>query len=253
MTTPPPDDIMDLLAAHALGVLEPDEIARLSLLLAERPELRADLAELRATADMLPYGLPEATPPPDLRQRALDRATGRAPARAAAKGAGIAGRARAWVGVLGSLAALALVAAVIGWVQFLGAAGNAGQLRAEIATSQSQLDQLRAQISTANKVLASLQSEAGQAALLETNTGQTVFVAKLPPLPPGRVYQLWRIQGSNAPASAGLFTVNQQGFGQADIASAPPLAGDIIAVTNEPVGGSAGPTSNPLISSTVNA
>ena len=71
------DDILDLLTAYALGALEPDEIAHVSALLAEHPELRATLAELRATADRLPYGLPEAVPAADLRQRVLERATGR--------------------------------------------------------------------------------------------------------------------------------------------------------------------------------
>ena len=54
--TSPPDDILDLLTAYALGAITPDEIARVSALLDEQPELRATLAELRATADMLPYG-----------------------------------------------------------------------------------------------------------------------------------------------------------------------------------------------------
>ena len=75
--TSPPDDILELLTAYALGVIEPDQIARVSALLDEQPELRAVLAELRATADLLPYGLPEAEPPADLRERVLDYATGR--------------------------------------------------------------------------------------------------------------------------------------------------------------------------------
>ncbi len=252
MTTLPSDDILDLLSAYALGALEPAEIARVSALLREQPELGALVAELRAAADALPYGLPEAAPSADLRQRTLDHATGRTAGRRT-PAPRIAGQARGWLGALGALAALALVAAMIGWAQFFGASGSAGQLRGEIATSQAQLADLQAQISAANRVLASLQSEAGQAALLQTRSGATVFVAKLPPLPPGRVYQLWRIQGNNAPASAGLFTVNQQGFGQADLAAAAPLAGETIAVTNEPAGGSPGPTTQPLISSTVNA
>src|SRR6266536_5937890 len=75
--TSPPDDILDLLTAYALGAIAPDEIARVSALLDEQPELRATLAELRATADMLPYGLPQANPPADLRQRVPDHATAR--------------------------------------------------------------------------------------------------------------------------------------------------------------------------------
>jgi anti-sigma-K factor RskA len=251
MTTPP-DDILDLLTAYALGTIEPDELAHVSQLLAQRPELRTLLAELREAANALPYALPEATPPADLRQRTLDYATGRT-TRAPARSGGIATRMRVWVASLGTLAAVAIVAAVVGWGQFFGATSQSAQMAQQVATAQTQLNDLQAQISEATRVLASLQGEAGQAALLETNSGQTVFVAKLPRLEPGRVYQLWRIQGNNAPASAGLFTVNQAGFGQASMTNGQPAAGEVIAVTNEPAGGSPGPTTNPLIASTVNA
>jgi len=136
----------------------------------------------------------------------------------------------------------------------IGANNDARRLRGEIAAAQAQLGQLQQQISAANKVLASLESAAGQAALLQTNAGAAVFVARLPALPPGRVYQLWRIQGTNAPASAGLFTVSPQGFGQAELPGGqPPAAGEIIAVTDEPAGGSPGPTTQPIISATINA
>lgn len=250
MTTPP-DDVMDLLAAYALGTLDPDELAHVSALLSAQPELRALLAELRAAADKLPYGLPEATPPNSLRQRTLDYATGRAPARRAPSG--MVSRARGWLLSLGALAAMAIIAAVVGWAQLVGANTQNQRMASEIATAQTQLAEMQAQISAAKAVLASLQGTSGQAALLETTSGQTVFVAKLPTLEPGRVYQLWRIQGSNAPASAGVFTVDQHGFGQASLGASQPLAGEVIAVTNEPSGGSPGPTTQPLLSSTINA
>lgn len=242
----PPDDIMNLLAGYALGTLEPDEIARVSTLLAEQPELHPLLAELRATADALPYGLPEAAPPPDLRQRTLDFATGRAPRRAAAR-AGVPRRITAWIASLGTLAAIAIVAAVVGWAQFLGASSSASQLRGEVAAAQAELGQLQQQISAARRVLAALEGAGGQGAVLETSAGQTLLVAKLPPLEPGRTYQLWRIEQGGAPASAGLFSVDARGFGQADLSQSQPQAGDIIAVTNEPSGGSPGPTTEPLI------
>jgi len=81
-----------------------------------------------------------------------------------------------------------------------------------------------------------------------------VLIAQLPPLQPGRVYQLWRIQGSNNPASAGIFQVSEQGYGITDLpASQQPQAGEILAVTDEPDGGSPGPTTDILIKGTSNA
>jgi anti-sigma-K factor RskA len=247
MTSLSDEDIMDLLAAYAVDALEPAEIAQVSRLLAERPELRAILAELRAAADQLPYALPEAAPPPELRQRVLDRATGRAPARSLAAPVALARRARVWVLTLGALAAVAVVAAVLGWAQLAGVRGELADARAAVAAMQGEIGQLQAQVAAAQRVLASLDGD-GSGAILETRDGTTVFVAQLPPLEPGRVYQLWRIQGDNAPASAGVFTVDARGFGQTALAiDQQPHAGDTVAVTNEPDGGSPGPTTQPLI------
>jgi anti-sigma-K factor RskA len=245
-----PDDILDLLAAYALGALEPDEIARVSALLAEHPELRATLAELRATADRLPYGLPEALPAPELRQRVLDYATGRASAPPSAAAPTI-GRTRAWIWSFTGVAIAALLLAAIGWAQLLGARNDLAQTQAQVATMQGELSQLQKQVAVAQKVIASLQGQSGSAAIVQTRAGGTLLVAQLPPLAQGRVYQVWRIPGSGNPLSTGLFKVDQQGYGQ--IALPPdqqPQAGETIAVTDEPDGGSAGPTTQPLIAGT---
>lgn len=246
MTTPP-DDIMDLLSAYALGALEPDEIAHVSALLTERPELRATLAELRATADRLPYGLPEAAPPADLRQRVLDRATGRTPAASRAAPTRPATGMRAWIWSLSGVTAAAVLAAAIGWGQLIGARDELASSQAQVATAQSQLGQMQAQIAAAERVIASLQGQSGSAAIVQTHAGTTLLVAQLPPLQPGRVYQLWRIQGNSAPASAGLFTVDQRGYGQANLTDGQPASGETVAVTDEPDGGSPGPTTKPLV------
>jgi anti-sigma-K factor RskA len=238
--TAPHDDISDLLAAYALDALEPEEIARLHMLLDERPELRAILAELRATADKLPYGLPEAAPPTELRQRVLDYATGRAP-REPAVPTRLPGRVRGWLLGLGGLAAAAVVAAAIGWGQVLGLRNELTQTRAELAAAHDDL-------ASAQAVIATLQGGGGQGAMVRTSNGATVFVVRLPELRPGRTYQLWRIQANTPPASAGLFSVDQQGYGVFALESGQqPQAGEVVAVTDEPSGGSPGPTADPLI------
>ena len=245
--TSPPDDILDLLTAYALGVIEPDEIARVSALLDEQPELRATLAELRATADMLPYGLPEASPPTELRQRVLDHATGRSVPATTSPPRRVANRMRGWVLGLSGIAAVAVLAAVIGWMQLF-------QTRELLAQSRAELAQTQAQVADAQVLIASLTGDGSSASILRTRDGEAVLVAQLPPLQPGRVYQLWRIQGNNRPASAGLFHVDSQGYTTAALpADQQPQAGEIVAVTNEPDGGSPGPTSKPLIAGTSNA
>jgi anti-sigma-K factor RskA len=272
--TSPPDDILDLLTAYALGVIEPDEIARVSALLDAQPELRATLAELRATADLLPFGLPEASPPEGLRQRVLDHATGRSTA-STSPPRRVVSHMRGWMLGLGGMAAIALLAAAIGWAQLFQAREQLAQLQTEIAQSQAKLAQsqadlaqsqadlaqIQARVADAEVIIASLvnnpenaSSDSNSASIVRTRSGATVLIAQLPPLPPGRVYQIWRIQGNNSPTSAGLFRVSAQGYGTIDFSSGQqPQAGETVAVTNEPDGGSLGPTSLPLIVGTSNA
>ena len=70
------------------------------------------------------------------------------------------------------------------------------------------------------------------ASILRTRSGATVLIAQLPPLQPGRVYQLWRIQGNNNPTSAGIFRVSSQGYGTTRFRpSQQPQAGEVVAVT----------------------
>jgi anti-sigma-K factor RskA len=245
--TSPPDDILDLLTAYALGALEPSEIARVSALLDDQPELRATLAELRATADTLPYGLPEAVPPAELRQRVLDRATGRSSVTAPSQPRRPANRLYGWVVGLSSLAVVAMLAAAIGWAQLF-------QTRNDLVATRAVLAETQRDVANAQALIASLEGNGGSASILRTSSGQAVLIAHLPPLQPGRVYQLWRIQGSNSPASAGTFYVNPEGFTTADLpADQHPQAGETVAVTNEPDGGSPGPTTDILIKGSSNA
>jgi anti-sigma-K factor RskA len=203
MTTPS-DDILDLLTAYALDALEPEEITHVHALLARHPELRTTLAELRSTADILPHGLPEATPAPELRQR---------------------------------------VAAAIGW-------GQAATLRGDLTQTQVELVRTREDLATVQAVVASLHGTSGQGVMVRTSAGNTVFVVKLPQLEPGRTYQLWRMHEDIAPLSVGLFTVDQHGYATFDLGEQP-QTGEIVGVTNEPQGGSPGPTGEPLIAGPV--
>jgi anti-sigma-K factor RskA len=237
MTTPS-DDILDLLTAYALDALEPEEITHVHALLASNPELRATLAELRVTADTLPYGLPEASPAPELRQRVLDHATGRNGRRPSAATVRPAWG-RGWLLGLSGLAATALVAAAIGW-------GQVVSLRGELTQTRTELAHARDNLALAQTVIATLHGTTGQGAMVRTSAGTTVFTVKLPALPPGRTYQLWRMPKDSQPLSAGLFIIDQQGYSTLAL-DQQPQSGEQVAVTNEPAGGSDGPTSDPLI------
>lgn len=233
-----PDDILDLLAAYALGALEADEISSVHALLREHPELHATLAELQATSAALPYGLPDASPPPDLRQRVLANATRpAAPQPIAAPRP----RARGWLWGLGSAAAIASLAAAIGWGQLF-------QARAELEQTQAALSSMRSDLASAQRVVAALQGGGGSGTMVQTSSGALRLTVKLPQLQPGRTYQLWQIHGSAAPVSAGLFSVDTQGFGTLTLTLSQPIQpGETLAITDEPSGGSPGPTTAPLL------
>lgn len=250
-----PDEIDDLLVAYALDALEPAEHERVRRLLLERPELQATLDDLRATVGKLPYGLAPAAPPPELRRRVLDHAVGRTvrPAPAEARAGKPAAAIRTWLFGLGGLAAALLVALITTLGQISG-------LQSELAAARQQRDQAQLIAATAQAAtqqfaavvaqpvaLAELSGASGNGTVLQSADGNLILAADLPPLAAGRVYQLWLIEGENAPVSGGVFTVGADGYGFLTLAAGSPIAGATLAVTDEPAPGSPGPTSEILL------
>jgi anti-sigma-K factor RskA len=252
MQTPLNDEDMDLLVAYALDALEPAETAKVTRLLRERPELQVTLDELRSTAGLLPYGLPEAAPPPDLRQSVLAHAVGRpAPQTSAPKPAQAPAR-RGWLWGLGGLATGALAVAAAFAVQLGGLRGELAVAQQSLATAQASQQQL-AQVVAQPVALAELNGDAGRATVLRTSDGELLVAASLPQLEAERVYQLWLIEGQAAPVSAGIFTVDSAGTALITLETGRDLSGATLAVTNEPAPGSSGPTTDILIAGTISA
>ncbi|GAB4111892.1 MAG: anti-sigma factor [Roseiflexaceae bacterium] len=233
-----PDETMDLLAAYALGALEPAEMEQVSQLLREKPELQALVAELRATADMIPLAL-EATPPADLRQRTLDYATGRTK-RVAASREYVA--ATLWKRLtLAFGGATALLA--IGFTLLI---GQLSATQAELARSQAEQRQIAAVMAQPN-ALVSLTGAGGQGAIVQNANGDLVMAVSLPPLQPGRAYQLWFIRGNQAPIPSTVFQVDQNGVALVTLAGTDASGTDTFAITDEPASGSDAPTTSPLL------
>jgi hypothetical protein len=80
--------------------------------------------------------------------------------------------------------------------------------------------------------------------LLQAGISDAILVVQdLPPLKPDRVYQLWLRRGESRD-NGGTFQVDEQGFGIVFIHAPYPLSAYHRAgITEEPVGGSPGPTS----------
>jgi len=84
--------------------------------------------------------------------------------------------------------------------------------------------------------------------------GMVFTAADLPPLPAGRVYQLWVVTAQPAPVSAGLLTPDAQGSVNVTFATPPDIAPPVaLAVTIEPAGGVLSPTGDKYLVGTVAA
>jgi anti-sigma-K factor RskA len=250
MQPQPTEEELDLLVAYALEILEPEEVERVIRLLRERPDLQRTLAELRQTSDMLPYALPEATPAPDLRGRVLANATGQPASRVSPAPARPARSWRGWLIGLSSLAGGALALAVAAFVQLGALQGELTATQRTLATAQAN-EQIIAQVVAQPVALAELSGDGGRATVLRTAAGEVLVAAQLPALEANRVYQLWLIEGQAAPVSAGVFVVNNQGYGVLTLDAGGSLAGATLAVTNEPAPGSPGPTTAVLIAGVI--
>jgi len=213
----------DILAEHAVDALTPEEILAIGGHLQSCAQCQGEVTSLRAAAGLLPYALPDAEPPADLRDRIVRAArTGRPaaqqPARQKPWGP-------SWLRRLApALAALTFVAGLL-----LGRAWPAGpglQGRPEGQT-------------------VALAGQGSGTVLVANNRSYVrVMVTGLPPLEPDTVYQLWLL-GRDAPISAGTFPASANGSGELEInglAWSPEYTG--IAITIEPVGGNPAPTSD---------
>jgi anti-sigma-K factor RskA len=90
-------------------------------------------------------------------------------------------------------------------------------------------------------------------ALVSEKNRVVFFANDLPPLPGGRVYQLWLIRDkSPAIVSAGVFEAQATRAAQVEFAQADLVQGiTAVAVTDEPAGGSASPTGHKLLAGLV--
>lgn len=263
------ETIHDAVAAYALGALDADEARAFEAHLAECPACRAELAAYEDTVAAMSAALPVAHPPAELRERVLGAArearapepvvdiTSRRPAAETARVAPRGGLSR--FAAFGTAAA-AVVAAVaaFGWWS---ARDQVRDLRSRVANLEAASGAQAAQLAARDSLLATvLGVDAREARLASTDRppsarliwsparGRVVLsVAELPPAPTGRTYQLWGIPEGGAPVSLGVFDTGDDG--RAVVALPVPAGLDfaVTAVTEEPAGGSPGPTTQPFL------
>ena len=201
---------------------------------------------------------PPVSPPAGLRARVLDRVAtekqtthargplpfAKQPERSGFSGARLALAASVILAIGASFYALALRSELASLRDIVATnAAETSKLRTELVNLRRNMDVMKApdMLKVDLKGQTPMPGATGRA--FWSRTAGLMFTAdQLPPLAPGRVYQLWTITGGT-PASAGVFTPNAQGGATVSVAIASGAAlPDAFGVTIEPTGGSTTPT-----------
>jgi anti-sigma-K factor RskA len=228
----------DDVGSYVLRALPDDEHARFEAHLATCEQCRRDVAELQVAADTLPLAAVQVGPPPELRDRIMAVVRSAAELLTAAESPAAATppqrreRRRWWA--LRPLPAVGLATAVLAVAVVAGALVVGGD--------DTHTVQAKVTLASTPDARASLEVKGSEGKLTVRN---------FPPAGGDRVYEAWRMRNGK-PVPAGLFRVGDNGG--ATLAIEEPLkSGDQVLVTVEPGGGSAEPTSKPIVAAAVPA
>lgn len=233
------EHVVDDLAAYALGSLETGEHARVEAHVATCASCASRLAEYRALVGTLPLALAPVAPPSGLWDTIRSEARRRQRRPPGWKRTAIGG---GWFRAVRWLAAAAVGAWLVTWNVRLQSEltryGQGPQVE-KLARRPARLVVLRgaAQPQASARIFAAVDGQSGHMAI----TG-------LPPLPAGRVYQLWFLPKAAAALTAATFTVDAEGRAWVVI-KVPADLDDTrsLIVTEEAAPGNRAPTGPPLL------
>lgn len=246
-------DLHTLAGAYVLDAISDDERSAFAGHLAACAQCRQEIVELRETAARLGSAT-AVSPRPELRAQTLQaafRTSQLAPViRKVPEEAPDGSRWRIWRAwrswaVLPRLAVAAVVVALAGAV---GLAAAMHDTMRQLDHSRQQEHLIAAVLSAPDKVMRSAPVTGGGMAtvVLSPHEHMGVFTAhRLRPLPPARAYELW-LMGPSGDRPAGMITMQHGTMADPAVISGM-TAGDMIGLTIEPAGGSARPTSPPLV------
>lgn len=222
--------LRELVAVHALGALDRADAGAVDAHLARCAECRAELYATSEAVLLLAASVEGPEPPPALRARILAEAS--APRRRRLPRLAAPRLLRPPRLALAGLAATAALAAVVA----VDARDDLARVRGDAAQDRVALAALR----DAERVAPLLDGTGVRVgSVVVPRAGAPILVAALPPLPPDRTYQAWALPAGGTPVSLGLV--------DPDGPTALATAGDAptLALSVEPAGGSAQPTTAP--------
>ena len=259
--------------AYALGALEGPEREEIERHLARGcPACTAGVAQARWLVAQLAYLAPEAQPPAALRARVVAAAVGsaaagaRAPATDAARATYIPARPRlrqpsaipAWAW---AIAAALLLATVYSVRQTRRLDGELAAVQRELREGQAQraaieserehyqmaMEILSAQDTKTLKLMPKKAAMPPVQAYWSAKMGLLVMSANMPQMASNVTLQLWMVPKKGEPMSVGIFRPDGQGHVMMVAAPGEPIAEvAALAISEEPAGGSAQPTSAPV-------
>lgn len=247
----------EVLASYLLRALELEEARAVTAHLATCPNCQASREVYETVLNQLAHMVPQHEPPAEVYQHLLAAALEEPPQ--TVRVSRVSGPQQTfwsprWAWVL--TAASVLLCLGMGWWTW--------QMRQEVVLVQRTLQDLQQRfalqrqaltlISTPEMRSVTLRGDAasGQARgvlwLQPADVQALLVVQDLPPLQAHKTYQLWLVWGDRQRDNGGLFRVDEHGFGMLQITAPRPLATyRAVGITEEPAGGSPGPTSPRLI------
>jgi anti-sigma-K factor RskA len=265
----------DSLGAYALGALDSDERRMFELHMFICAACRADLAAHERVAGLLPYGLPPQQPPEGARDRLLTRAradTSESPTitvpvlphhdsptvvdvtptvveQAAPGDDGSEGPTTGPLPSASPRRGLRIKLASIGWAAALLLVIASGIFFAVWSTTGPHASfEVEALARLPGGQIVNLRgtgvpSASARLYVVEAGRRAELTIDALPPLPPGRTYQLWFAEPNQATRTGGAFGVDQRGDASVRVTIPTPLERvRAISVTQEPAPGLAAPT-----------
>jgi anti-sigma-K factor RskA len=267
MTSPTHDELRELTGAYVLGMLSDAERNRFEVHLATCAECAREVQDLTVVAAAVPHAVPQQDPPRELRARVLKHAVAASqlepigPVRYDRRGL------PAWLAVAASIAAVALGLYSLSLRERVGDLENRlREANARVAEAQGDLQIARAAADRANQLAAVLEAPdvrrielAGQKgapsaagrAFWSPSRGLVFTATNLPPVSPGRQYQLWVIPPGGKPISAGLLDLQSGGIATVLVDARTAASVQTVAVTVEPAGGVPQPTGEMVLAGTL--
>lgn len=222
-------------AAYVLSALEEEEARRYREHLQSCAACKADVAGLQPVVDSLPTGVSRVAASAELRERVMAQVRSEADLlKAAGAGADRSEPARRW---RMSRPQLLVTAVAMGVGLLIGTlAIDTGSRSPATRVSTAQL---------------ALMPPGARAVLRQAGTHAELVVSGVSQPPRGKIYELWIARPGDAPqATSALFGVTHSGNASVNVPGS--LAGvRQVMVTAEPLGGSAHPTSSPVIVATL--